>query len=267
MEALEGSTLMVLNQDSPTRMPSNGPTSSPDLTITNSHMGLDTEWQPLTTLNSDHLPILVDLDGWFSEPPPAGPCTYTNFRKADWETFTSETEHAFSNIPPPLSCDAGELIFRKILLKATRRNIPRGKIPDFTPGLTEHARNMIAERDRLRAANPADESIHQLEARIAREIERRKQEVWRESVESCSTKHCSGKYFKILRDLTGKRRPQDPNQPITFLDKTCSDRREIANRFVKQFTRPAPHAHDRTTRQLLRTVHKRFPLNRGVTTG
>ena len=265
VEALETSTLMVLNQDSPTRMSSNGPMTSPDLTITNSHMGLDSNWQPLTTLNSDHLPILVDLDGWFSEPPPAGPCRYTNFRKADWETFTSETEQSFNNIPPPSSCDAGELIFRKILLKATRRNIPQGKIPDFTPGLTEHARSMIAERDRLRAANPADVTIHQLEARIDREIERRKQEVWRESVESCSTKHCSGKYFKILRDLTGKRRPQDPNQPITFLDKTYSDRREIATRFVKQYTRPAPHAHDHTTRQLIRTVHKRFPLNHTAT--
>ena len=101
VEALETSTLMVLNQDSPTRMPSNGPMTSPDLTITNSHMGLDSNWQPLTTLNSDHLPILVDLDGWFSEPPPAGPCRYTNFRKADWETFTSETEQSFNNIPLP----------------------------------------------------------------------------------------------------------------------------------------------------------------------
>ena len=120
---------------------------------------------------------------------------------------------------------------------------------------------MIAERDELRAANPADGTIPLLEARIAKEINERKQEVWRETVESCSTKHCSGKYFKILRDLTGKRRPQEPNQPITFLGKTYTDRREIANRFVKQFTRPHPHAHDRTTKQLVRHVHKRFPLD------
>ena len=261
VEALESSTLMVLNEDHPTRIPSNGPPSSPDLTITNSHMGLNASWQPIITLNSDHLPIIVDLDGWFSEPPPAGPCRYTNYRKADWDTFTLETERSFSHIPPPSSCDAGERIFRNILLKASRRNIPQGKIPNFTPGLTQETRGMIVERDRLRAANPTDGAIHLLEARIAKGIKERKQEVWRETVESCSTKHCSGKYFKILRDLSGKRRPQDQNQPITFQGKTYTDRREIATRFVKQFTRPTPHAHDRTTKQLIRLVHKRFPLN------
>ena len=41
VEALENSELMVINQDSPTRMPSNGPATSPDLTITNSHLGLN----------------------------------------------------------------------------------------------------------------------------------------------------------------------------------------------------------------------------------
>ena len=189
VEALIGSSLMVLNQDSPTRVPSNGPPSSPDLTIANCHMGLNSSWQPITTLNSDHLPIVVDLDGWFAEPPPPGPCKYTNYRKANWDIFTEETEHSFSNIPPPSSCDSGEAIFRKILLKATRRNVPKGKIPNFTPGLTEHTRSMIAERDMRRATNPADGAIHQLEAEISREIEQRKQEVWRETVESCSTKH------------------------------------------------------------------------------
>ena len=176
-------------------------------------------------------------------------------------SLANQTEHAFSNIPPPSSCDVWEIVFRKILLKASRRNIPRGKIPKFTPGLTQYARTMIVERDRLRVANPADEVIHQLETRIAREIERKKQEVWRETLESCSSKHCSGKYFKILRDLSGKRGAQDPNQPVTFQNKTYTGCREIATLFVKKFTRPTPHCHDRTTRQLTRRVHKRFPLN------
>ena len=261
VEALDSSTLMVINQDSPTRMPSNGPTSSPDITITSAHMGLNSNWEPITTLNSDHLPILVDLDGWFAEPPPPGPTSFTNYRKANWPTFTSETEEAFSSALPPSSCDAGEKVFRKILQRASRRNIPRGKIPNFTPGLTEHARELMAERDAMRASNPTAEEISQLERRIAREIERRKQEVWRETVESCSTKRCSGKYYKILRDLAGKRSPLDPNQPITFQGQTLSDRRKIASRFVRQFTRPSPHAQNPTTRKLLRRIHNHYHLD------
>ena len=50
VEALESSELMVLNEDSPTRMPSNGPTSSPDLTICNCHMGLNSNWTSASLL-------------------------------------------------------------------------------------------------------------------------------------------------------------------------------------------------------------------------
>ena len=120
---------------------------------------------------------------------------------------------------------------------------------------------MITERDRLRAANPADGTIQQLNAEIYREIARRKQEVWRETLESCSTNKCSGKYFKLLRDLSGKRTHQDPNQPIAFNGKVYSDRREIADKFVKQFTRPVPHTHDRSTKKLLRQVRKHHRID------
>ena len=93
------------------------------------------------------------------------------------------------------------------------------------------------------------------------EIEKRKQEVWQETVESCSTKRCSGKYYKILRDLAGKRSPLDPNQPITFQGQTLSDRRKIASRFVRQFTRPSPHAQNPVTRKLLRRIHNHYHLD------
>ena len=138
--ALETSQLMVINQDSPTRVPSSGDPSSPDITITNSHLGIDSSWETRTTLNSDHLPIIVDLDGWFREPPRYGPPCYINFRKADWESFTGETEDDFGRLPAPTSCATGEKIFRRTLGKVSKRNIPRGRVPDFTPGLTPHCK-------------------------------------------------------------------------------------------------------------------------------
>ena len=96
--ALDNSQLTTINQDSPTRKPSNGPYSSPHLTITNCHLGLHSSWNPVTTLNSDHLTIVTDLYGWFSQPPSPGPSCSTSYRKATWTTFTAETEIAFSNI-------------------------------------------------------------------------------------------------------------------------------------------------------------------------
>ena len=122
-----------------------------------------------------------------------------------------ETERSFSNLPPPSSCDAGEKVFRNTLLKASRCNILQGKIPNFTPGLTQQTRSVIVERDKLHATNPADGAIPLLEAIIVKKSVRGSRKSGMR-LEYCSTKHCSGEYFKILRDLTGKCRPHDPNQ-------------------------------------------------------
>ena len=81
VEALANTALVVINLNTPTRVPPSGPTSSPDITITNSHLGVNASWLPLTTLNSDHLIILVDLDGWFAEPSKVVASSYTNVRK------------------------------------------------------------------------------------------------------------------------------------------------------------------------------------------
>ena len=233
VNTLDGTALVVINEDTPTRMPADGLTSSPDLTITNSHLGINARWEPITTLNSDHLPIIIDLDGWFAEPPQCGPSCYTNFRQANWPRYQRESEELFRNLPDPRSCSTGEKVFREVLLRVSHRNIPRGKVNDFTPGLTQHIRELIWERDSIRVENSSDPRIHMLETQIQREIEQNKCEKWRSKVESCSINHCSGKYFKLLRDLSGKRNLQDPNQPIIFSGTTISDNRKIATKFVK----------------------------------
>ena len=58
--------LIFLNSDSHTRLPSHGISSSPDLTIATPHIGIDSEWSTLITLNSDHLPVFIRLGGAFS---------------------------------------------------------------------------------------------------------------------------------------------------------------------------------------------------------
>ena len=261
VDALDNSQLMTINLDSPTRKPSNGPCSSPDLTITNSHLGLHSSWVPETTLNSDHLPIIIDLDGWFTDLPSPGPSCYTNYRKANWTTYTEETEVAFSNLPPPTSCASGEKTFRNILLTASRRNVPRGKIPNFTPGLTDHARRMMSERDRARQEDPSDPRIAELEAEISRETDLNKRNIWRSKVESCSVSKCSGKYFKLLRDLSGTRKRHDPNQPITFEGRVLTDDRGIASSFARMFTKPVQHIPNRSTRRTLRRIRREHRLD------
>ncbi|KAA0184157.1 hypothetical protein HAZT_HAZT008960 [Hyalella azteca] len=131
---IDSSQYILLNQDTPTRLLSQGAPSSPDLTLISPHLALDAVWTPLARLNSDHLPISISLDSL--NPPNNHPtCTYINFRQADWEGYTANTETAFSAAAHPSSCSQAEILFRRILTLAARRHIPHGCRRDFIPNL------------------------------------------------------------------------------------------------------------------------------------
>ena len=73
LQASANSSLCLLNTDTSTRLPTRGAPSSPDLTFCSAHLALAAAWQPATRLNSDHLPILInihDTDPSLSEIPP-----------------------------------------------------------------------------------------------------------------------------------------------------------------------------------------------------
>ena len=215
------STFQFLNTDSPTRIPSNGPPTSPDLSIASAHLSIGANWEPKTTLNSDHLPILIGLGGWFSVPPADfGPSCYTNYRKADWPSFTTYTEHLFRELPPPSSCSQGEKSFRQILLQGSKYHIPRGKIKNFQPGLTREIRSFIHERDSLRLQDPLNPHISRLNHTIQTKTNSNLQQEWEDLMDSCSLSRNSRKYWKVFNNLSGKRTNQDPNQPITFHNTT-----------------------------------------------
>ena len=67
---IENSPLIVLNEDTPTRLPTNGNPTSPDISLASAHLALASHWSTLVGLNSDHLPILVALPTSQTLPPP-----------------------------------------------------------------------------------------------------------------------------------------------------------------------------------------------------
>ena len=146
------------------------------------------------TLNSDHLPIVIGLNGWFSAPPSkSGPRCFTNYRKADWSSFTTSTEEAFLSQPTPTSVSKGEKVFRRILLKAAEAHIPRGKVHNYQPGLTPATRSLIQERDVLRQTDPTNPQLPTLNHTIQSNIKTNIQQTWKETMASCSISQNSRK--------------------------------------------------------------------------
>jgi endonuclease/exonuclease/phosphatase family metal-dependent hydrolase len=61
LEQFENSNFFISNTDSPTRLPSNGDSSSPDISLISTHLALSVSWATDISLNSDHLPICISV--------------------------------------------------------------------------------------------------------------------------------------------------------------------------------------------------------------
>jgi len=85
-DALSSSPLFLLNEDSPTRLPKAGLPTSPDLSFCSSHLATSLSWHTMTTLKSDHIPIIISLPNPDSKPPRRLK-SFLSFRRANWDLF------------------------------------------------------------------------------------------------------------------------------------------------------------------------------------
>ena len=81
IELSNNSNLALLNEAGPTRNPSVGPSSSPDLTIVSPHLAVEFLWSQTTALSSDHRPIMIKLAGRFPEASSIDGRSFTTIRR------------------------------------------------------------------------------------------------------------------------------------------------------------------------------------------
>ena len=152
------SNLGVINEEHPTRIPTNGQPTSPDISLASLNLLPYTKWETITTMGSDHVPIIITMS------------SSINFRKANWESFQNQTEERFESLPEPTNIYTAEKTFRKIVQKAANQNIPAGRIIDTIPEIPSSAREKIERRDMIRTNNPESEEIADLNTTIYKEI-------------------------------------------------------------------------------------------------
>ena len=125
------SSFVVLNTDSPTRLPGNADPSSPDVALASASLITSSEWQTHTTMSSDHLPILIGLQTT-TPSSSARHRTLINLKNADWTGCRQEIERKLSSRHLPTDCQKGEKLFRATLLKAASHHIPTGRRKLYT---------------------------------------------------------------------------------------------------------------------------------------
>ena len=258
------SNLCLLNQDSPTRVPRNGAPSSPDLALVSAHLALDFGWSTVTTLSSDHLPILITST--VDAPPTQGPKrTFINYKKANWPDFTAETEVLITALPAPTSCSCGLRDFNKALKTASKHHIPGGFRRNIIPGLSPEAKAAIARRDNLRASTPLDPSLPGMQAEVDAIICEAARLAWQETIANCDPRANQSRFWALLKSLSGKRNTTAQNQPITFRDRVLCKAGAIAKGFCHQFTSVPIATPSISNRRARRSFKRRHPIDPNFT--
>ena len=88
-------------------------------------------WTTAAALSLDHLSILVGFQCEFVKS--TSDNHTTNFRKANWEGFESDTEDAFAALPLPRDVRVGKCVFSCTLVKVAAKDILAGRIHKVYP--------------------------------------------------------------------------------------------------------------------------------------
>ena len=144
---VDESNFMVLNEKKPTRV-TKTTQSSPDISLAHWNLAMNIDWAVETALGSDHRPITLRLTCHITT-------TVTpyrkliNFKKADWKSFTEETERRFGKTKPFNTVHEAEKTFRRIFNKAVGRHIPQGCIQTILANFPTEAAELAKQRDPL----------------------------------------------------------------------------------------------------------------------
>ena len=177
----------ILNENEATRLPTNGRSTSTDISLASNDIALLSDWSVSTSLASDHLPILITINSELSTID--GPCrTYINFKKADKARYAGACDKYLAEAGETRTVEQAEKTFRKAVNKASGLFIPAGRIQHFQPTLPASDKSLAYERDRKLGLNPADETLNDLSKQIEKLVVEDKRTKWQSAVEKCDNR-------------------------------------------------------------------------------
>ena len=162
-DLINSSNQIVLNTNTPTRMPTNRnhQATSPDISTASNTIYNNITWSTLNALNSDHNPIKISYNTKTKFRLIQHRRSYTNYRKADWQGFTNSIENALTDTTDVTDVHKSNKILTLLLLDADKHYIPKGIIRPNNPLLPENIRAQIEERDIIKANDPTDNRLEQ----------------------------------------------------------------------------------------------------------
>ena len=155
----------ILNENEATRLPTNGRSTSTDISLASNDIALPSDWSFSTSLASDHLPICITINSELSTID--GPRrTYINFKKVDWAHYAEACYKYLAEVGETRTVEQAEKTISKAVNKTSGLFIPAGRNQHFKPTLPASAKSFADEQDRKRGLNPAYEMLNDINKQI-----------------------------------------------------------------------------------------------------
>ena len=258
------SSLQILNNtDTPTRKPYNIHTqqTSPDVSLATPDIALRSTWTTLHELSSDHLPILItySLHTPYQRRPKH---TYTNYNRADWDSFTTDTEHRLQTfqLTDYTNIDTAVQHFNTILADAHKHHIPSGNIRHYNPTFNANIKHKIRTRNHLRRQLPTPDvltRISDLNTEIDEDIRHEQHTKWKQILDHITYNTNPSKLWKLIRGLNNKYTDTTDTHEAILANNTDTipTDTEQANILNKHYSNISRLPHRQEDRHILRSLH------------
>ena len=151
----------ILIENKATRLPTNGSSSSPDMSLVYNDITLLPCRSVSSSPASDRQPILITIN--FELSTIDGPRrAYINFKKSAWARYAVASDEYLAEAGETRSVEQAEKTFSKAVNKASGVFISTGRVRDFQPALQASAKSIVDKKNRKGRLNPADETLNDL---------------------------------------------------------------------------------------------------------
>ena len=164
-DEIDAAGYTILSENEATRPPTNGRSTSPDISLASNDIALLSDWSVSTSLASDRFPIIITANSELSTID--GPRrTCINFKKADWARYAEVCDKYLAEAGETRTVEQAKKTIRKAVNKASGLFIPAGNFQQFHSTMPASATSFPDERDRKRGINPTDETLNDLNKQI-----------------------------------------------------------------------------------------------------
>ena len=160
---------------------------------------------------SQHRPIIVQMRPVI-KPIKTKPKQRFNFRKADWDNFSSELDSTVSAIDAePKNYND----FKELVWKIARKHIPRGCRKDFIPCLSNESKELYEKYTSAYNDDPFNEETIRLGETLMSTIATEKSERWKQMICTTNLTHNSKKAWATIKKLNTETNPQTRVAAVT----------------------------------------------------